>query len=205
MVKRLIVSAGLVGIVWVLGFGWFLKALPAPTPFVPAIIDSSTAADTAGHLPGLADGVVVFTGEPARVARAFDLFGAGAGHRLLISGVHPDTTRGELAHLYAGASSRFTCCVDLGRAARSTRGNAREAEIWTSEHGFASIVIVTADYHMPRALAATRGRLPEIEIIPHTVSSGLLTPDGWPANRSALLTLIGEYNKFLVTKLSGWL
>ena len=152
------------------GFAWFVAKLPesgAPTPDLSEI-----------------DGVAVLTGGGgARIKRAMSLFADGAGERLLISGVHPATPLDDLKTLWPGAEARFACCVDRGDQARTTRGNASEIAAWATEHGYARIVIVTSDYHLPRSVLELRETAPNLEIIavaaPSQATAGHRTMTGW--------------------------
>ena len=71
-----------------------------------------------------ADGIVALTGGASRIADAVELLVAGRGQRLLISGVNPSTTPGELIRLTPELEKLFACCVDLGHQALNTTGNA---------------------------------------------------------------------------------
>src|SRR3954469_9244552 len=90
-------------------------------------------------LPGVrstdqhADGIVALTGGNARVDAAVALLERGAARRLLITGVHPTTTKAELRILSHGGK-RFDCCTDLGHEAADTRGNAGEAAVWARDN-----------------------------------------------------------------------
>src|SRR3569833_2344100 len=66
-----------------------------------------------------ADAIVALTGGDARLDAAVALLEQGAGQRLLISGVDPDTDKDTLARMSAGGP-RFKCCADLGYAAEDT-------------------------------------------------------------------------------------
>lgn len=152
-----------------------------------------------------ADGVVVYTGTGgARILTGMTLLGEGAGERLLISGVNPDISRDELARLWPGEPARFECCVDLGRDAESTLGNAIEVRDWAQTHGFSSLILVTSDYHMPRAVLETREQLPDAEIVAWPVRSGYLDERGMPASGEALRQLAAEYTKFLAVRVKAW-
>lgn len=150
--------------------------------------------------PAPADGVVVFTGGGDRIASAMALLNDGVGKRLLISGVNPDVTRPDLAAIWPGAPELFECCVDLGVEARSTRGNANELDEWTRAHGYKSLVLVTSEYHMPRALVEARDRLPDVAITPYAVASGHLGSHGRPLTAADWRRIGGEYAKYLAAR-----
>ncbi len=172
-------------LVWVLaaaavavvgGFVAFVEALPKPG-------EETVAA---------ADGIVALTGEGRRLMPAMDLLEKGLGRRLLITGVNPASKRAMKSLLHGG--ELFDCCVDLGFAALDTHGNAQEAASWALRHRYSSLIIVTADYHMPRSLVEFESEMPRVKLIPYPV------PDA--ANGFNLQTarrLGGEYFKYLAS------
>lgn len=189
---RLIRFLVLAGLLWAAGLIVFIARLP-------------DGAEAGAAKSARADGVVVYTGTGgARIKAGMSLLGDGAGQRLLISGVNPDISREELAKLWPGEPSAWECCVDLGRKAQTTQGNAIEVRDWAEEHGFASIILVTSDYHMPRALLETQAQLGEAEIISHPVQSGYLDAGGRPADVEALRQLAIEYTKFIAVRVKTW-
>lgn len=154
--------------------------------------------------PGPADGVVVYTGGGgARISSAMAIFAEGSGERLLISGVHPDTSAARLSNFWVGPKERFDCCVDLGREALTTEGNAGELHAWAKTHQYDNIILVTSDYHMPRAMAVTRARMRGATVTPYAVASGYLDTNGAPASFEAGLKLAGEYTKYLLARVKA--
>ena len=86
--------------------------------------------------PGRADGIVALTGPSAeRIHAAVRLLEQDKGERLLVSGVNPEVRRQELRALTPGSNRLFDCCVDLGRDAEDTLGNAREIAAWAGSRG----------------------------------------------------------------------
>lgn len=182
--QRLLVAVVFIALAWAAGLLVFVSGLPRP----------------ASDPPAPADGVVVFTGGGDRVASAMSLLNDGVGKRLLISGVNPNVTRPDLAEMWPGDPALFDCCVDLGIEARSTQGNASELDSWIREHGYRSLILVTSEFHMPRALLEVRDRLPAIAITPYAVASGHLTEDGRPRNGADWRRIGGEYTKYLAAR-----
>lgn len=144
-----------------------------------------------------ADGIVVLTGAAARIPDAIELLAAERGKRLLITGVHRDTRAREIARLTPLYSKFFTCCIDLDRSAINTFGNAIETKRWAVEHNFNSLIIVTSNWHMPRAMAEMRHQLPQASLIAYPVISEKTRPESWWTNTETLKLLFGEYLKFL--------
>src|SRR6478752_2811200 len=116
-----------------------------------------------------ADGIVVLTGGSSRVSDAMELLAAGYGRRLLISGVHPTSTASDISRSVQESQALFNCCVDLDRSAYSTRSNASETRRWAHERGFKSLIVVTSNYHMPRAIVELSHAMPDIALIPFAV------------------------------------
>ena len=59
--------------------------------------------------------------------------------------------------------------MTLGRAAQSTVGNAAETALWSRAHDVRRLIVVTAGYHMPRALLELRRALPDVQLLPAPV------------------------------------
>lgn len=144
-----------------------------------------------------ADGIVVLTGAPERIADATDLLVAQRGKRLLITGVHPDTTLTEISRTVPATREALECCVELGRAALNTRGNAIETAAWAHALGFRSLIVVTSAWHMPRALVELRRAMPDIALIPYPVVTKGPRDSSWQARLASVRLLAGEYVKYL--------
>lgn len=145
-----------------------------------------------------ADGIVVLTGGAQRVDGALSLLAGGHARRLLVSGVYEKTTRAQLAVHNPDAAKLFSCCVDLDYRARNTIGNAIETRRWAKEHDFRSIIVVTSNYHMPRALVELRSILQDYDIKPYAVVTGSVDPDAWWRSATSARLLMAEYGKYLV-------
>jgi uncharacterized SAM-binding protein YcdF (DUF218 family) len=89
----------------------------------------------------------------------------------------------------------FKCCIDLGKEAVDTRGNAEETAQWLAQYRFRSVRLITSDWHMPRArLEIERELSDDIMIVPDAVET---TP--------GLSVLFIEYHKFLARRISALL
>ena len=187
-----------IGLVWVIGLGVYIYALPDRVAAYREIAQAQAAADTGASL-----GVAVLTGGGGkRIRDAMGVFSQGTGERLLISGVHEDTRRAILQQFWTGDRARFDCCVDLGPTAKSTRGNAREISAWAAQHGFSHLIIVTSEFHMPRAMGEIGARVQDATLLALPTPSGYLNEAGWPKDIKAVKDLGKEYTKYLISKLT---
>ncbi len=160
----------------VLGFVWFLHLAHAPS-----------------RPPPVADGIVVLTGGADRVATALRLLAAGQARILLVSGAGAGTGFSDLVH-HAGADPALGARVTLGHGAASTHGNAIETARWAEAHGVRSLIVVTAFYHMPRAIAELSRALPGAEFFPVAV---------WPERLGSWQEwrlMVSEYLKWLAVE-----
>jgi uncharacterized SAM-binding protein YcdF (DUF218 family) len=173
------ILAGLV-VVYVVGFVIFVTNLPAPSHIRPA------------------QGIVALTGGDERLAAAVNLLESREGQRLLVSGVHPATTKAELKKLSHGGK-RFDCCADMGYIASNTRGNAQEAAYWAHAHRFHSLIVVTARYHMPRSLTEFQAAMPDVSLEAYPVEPLDIDLSGWWHDPRALHVLHSEYVKYLAS------
>jgi len=148
-----------------------------------------------------ADGIVVLTGGTSRVADALELLASGRGKRLLITGVNPGTTTGDIARQTVDYGRLLNCCVDLDYSALNTLGNAVQARRWAITHDFKSLIVVTSAYHMPRALAELAHQLPDAALIPFPVVSDRLRIEPWWSNSETTKLVLSEYLKYLFAKL----
>ena len=155
----------------------------------------------ANHEPAAlksADAIVVLTGGASRVADGFQLLSEGRGQRLLISGVNRATSAEELRRTLPNSEVLLDCCVDLGKKALNTWGNAIEAAEWARIKRFRSLVVVTSSWHMPRALFELGRALPDVELVAYpVVTDRMQDADWWTAPQTAKL-LLKEYVKYIM-------
>ena len=178
----LTMTAGAAGAVLLgAGFCWFALEIPAEE----VTLDRN------------ADGIVVLTGAAARIPDAIELLATDHGKRLLISGVHRDTRAREIARLTPVYAKYFACCIDLDRSALNTFGNAIETKRWAVEHNFNSLIIVTSNWHMPRAMAEMEHQMPQTTLIPFPVVSEKIKANPWWSNGETMRLFISEYLKYL--------
>jgi len=173
----------IVAMVWAVGLLAFWGRIEQSTP----------AAE-----PPVADGVVVLTGASnIRLEAATRLLEAGKGQRLLISGVNREATRDDVLNVTKAVKPIYDCCVDLGFTAANTVGNAVETAEWARAKGYDSLIVVTADYHMPRSMLELRATMPTTKLYAYPVVTEGLDAHRWWKKGSSARRMIVEYCKYL--------
>ena len=150
------------------------------------------------ELPARADGIVVLTGGAERVDTALRLLSEGRAPRLLVSGVAPATDLREMARRARLDPGPLAEKVTLGHEATSTHGNALETAEWARIYHIRSLIVVTAAYHMPRALAELHAQLPDIDLFAAAVTPPALR-GGLDGGTARLISV--EYTKWLGAEL----
>jgi uncharacterized SAM-binding protein YcdF (DUF218 family) len=166
-----------------LGFVWFIWHVPAEE--VPLERD--------------ADGIVALTGGASRITDAIELLASGRGKRLLISGANRATNSNEISRLNPEFERWVRCCVDFDRSL-NTLGNAVETKRWAERRGFRSLIIVTSNYHMPRALAEVAHQLPDVVLVPFPVVTDRQRTERWWGHWVTTRRMFIEYVKYVFAK-----
>lgn len=152
-------------------------------------------------LPDKTDGLVVPTGGQARIQEGLRLLHKEAAARMLITGVGRDVSKQVLAaelNLSADYLQTFRCCVDIDKTALDTKGNAEAALIWAETHHYASLRLVTANYHLPRAFLEFSRLLPDHKLAGWPVTPPDLQARNWYWHWPTIRLLAREYAKYLL-------
>ena len=166
-----------------LGFFWFVSVVPTEEV----------------KLDRNADGIVVLTGGASRIVDAIELLAVKRGQRLLISGANRSTNATEISRLHPEfEGSCAAASISTGRC--NTLGNAIETRRWAEQRDIRSLIVVTSDYHMPRAMAEIAHQLPDVTLIPFPVVSEKLRLEPWWSSAATARLILLEYLKFLFSQ-----
>jgi uncharacterized SAM-binding protein YcdF (DUF218 family) len=166
------------------GFAWFIGRVP----------------DQEIRLSSNADGIVALAGGASRISDAIELLASGRGRRLLISGVNRTTSTNAISRLNPEFEKWVRCCVDFDWSV-NTLGNAIEIRRWAERRGFHSLIVVTSNYHMPRALAEIAHQLPDVALLPFPVITERQRAEPWWASRTTARLMLTEYMKLIYARL----
>ena len=173
---------------------------------VGLLIFATSLETVAEDRDGEADAIVVLTGGSERLSRGLALLEAGKGRKLFVSGVHrgvdlPELLRPESLRQIHLPQSEARCCIVLGHAADDTAGNAAETAAWMEAEHFTSLRLVTASYHMRRAILEFRRAMPHATIIAQPVFPDAVKREQWWRWPGTAHLLATEYTKYLAAQL----
>jgi uncharacterized SAM-binding protein YcdF (DUF218 family) len=174
---------GVAALAWLGGFLWFVHLASVPARHTPT-----------------ADGIVVLTGGADRVESGLRLLADGYARLLLVSGAARGAELPDLARVVGFDAAPLAGRITVGHSAVSTRGNAAETADWVHRNALHSLVVVTASYHMPRALAELSAAMPDIQLYPAPVQPPAMRGGGG-GRLSTLRLLASEYTKWLAVEL----
>jgi uncharacterized SAM-binding protein YcdF (DUF218 family) len=131
---------------------------------------------------GAADAVIVLSGGAGRIPEGYRLWKAGAGRDLCILGAGGSSGPRRFLPPGAALSPEELSRIRVEGWSENTLENAFSAKTIVKEKGYASVILVTSDYHAPRAYLAFRKVLaPEvaISVIPVRSESGAVAGAAW--------------------------
>ncbi len=118
-------------------------------------------AGAAAELPAAgADAIFVLTGDENRIAEGFRAWREGKGKYLFILGAGRDARLEQVLPGRPAIDPRERGRVRLEGWSRNTFENAISAKSFVMMNGYRSVILVTSDYHVPRALRAFLTVLP---------------------------------------------
>ena len=186
------IQTALLGLLVVLGL-----ALASFQKFVLTLPNDDT------KLSAPIDGLVVATGGQLRIQKGVELLAGGKADRMLISGVGKGITK-ELLKENLAISNRqarfFDCCVEIEFTATDTNGNAQATFEWMQKHALDDILLVSANYHLPRAELIFKQYLPENSVYFQAVNPPELKLSAWYSNWQTTRLLLKEYLKYIYVK-----
>ena len=150
------------------------------------------------------DALVVTTGGQSRISTGLALMEAGAAQKMLVTGVGAGITKQTLIQslpLNEAQAAQLLCCVDLDFIAADTVGNAAAASRWMQKNQFESLRLVTANYHIDRAILEFKRHMPDLEITYFAVSPPDLDPNKWYYNWPTARLFLRELGKYFAAQI----
>ena len=165
-------------LLWGIGLWGFIRSIPNQSSSVNSSYDA----------------IIVLTGGEKRIDYGVELLQSDIAPILFITGVSDNYTRNELP------VERQDTRIVYGNKARSTLQNVMEAQHWLTMHSaIKKIIVISANYHIPRVQLIFDYQLQGYNLHYATVSPSQFTKDKWYAHGNSLRLVLAEYHKYLIT------
>ena len=128
-------------------------------------------------------GIAVFTGGQNRIQTGFGILKNFPNvQHVLISGVNPQSSREKLLASFLPEDGKFAGSIQLDYDARTTYGNVLQTKAWAEENSIDKLIVVTSNYHVPRAKALadlylTDTKVSFYPVVSDNISLGLLASE----------------------------
>lgn len=169
-------------VLWFGGLVWFIEDMPQGTP----------------NMTFKTRAIVVLTGGNNRIAEGFRLLAQeSATTHLLISGVRRGASLKAVIQGSGFKGPYNAAQVSLDYRSTTTVENAQNVAVWLKRKQIKSIRLVTANYHMRRALIEFDRSLKGVKIIPHAINPLESGGDTWCKDYKIFCLYLNEYHKYL--------
>ena len=188
-IRAALVAVLVVAALWLAGLVWYAGRIADATPG-PGDPQGDTQANA----------VVVLTGAQDRLAVGFELLAQGRAQRMFISGVYRGVDVQQILRALRRSPREAGNPVALGYGADDTVGNARETAEWAAKENVESLILVTSNFHMPRALLEFHAAMPGVVIVPHATAAPSFKIDAWLRWPGTLRLIASEWTKYVAAR-----
>ena len=161
------------------------------------------------YSPKRASNIVILTGGSNRIRDGLKIIknlesSAIINTKLLISGTGKGFTISNVKKLLPKNKSLnlfLKCCIELDNKSQNTHSNAIETLKWTKKNNIKTFILITSNYHMPRAFLEFKTKMPNFKIITHPITPKRHDINNWMDSFETFSLIFIEYSKFLIAHL----
>ena len=121
--------------------------------------------------------------------------------KILVSGTGKGFTKMSLAKSIDFDFNLIECCIELDSISTNTYSNAFETLKWVKKNNISEFILITSNYHMPRAFLEFKYRMPNLKIFTYPITPKKHNINNWLSSFQTFSLVLSEYCKFLVANL----
>ena len=121
--------------------------------------------------------------------------------KILVSGTGKGFTKMSLAKNIDFDFNLIECCIELDSISTNTYSNAFETLKWVKKNNISEFILITSNYHMPRAFLEFKYRMPNLKIFTYPITPKKHNINNWLSSFQTFSLVLSEYCKFLVANL----
>ena len=120
--------------------------------------------------------------------------------KILVSGTGKGFTKLSLRNILNADFDLklLDCCLELESVSKNTFSNAIETFKWATRNNIKHFILITSNYHMPRALLEFRNKMPNIKIHTHPITPKKHDINKWLESTETFSLILMEFSKFLI-------
>ena len=120
--------------------------------------------------------------------------------KILVSGTGKGFTKLSLRKILNSSFDLklLDCCLDLESVSKNTFSNATETFKWATKNNIKQFILITSNYHMPRALLEFKNKMPNIKIYTHPITPKKHDINKWLSSTETFSLVLKEFSKFLI-------
>lgn len=152
--------------------------------------------------------IVILTGGSNRIKEGLKIVSninklTKTDFKILISGTGKGFTKATLKKILTSDFNLklVECCIELESISKDTYSNASETYKWTKKNDINNIILITSNYHMPRAILEFKNRMPNQQIFTYPITPKNHDIKNWLYSSDTFSLIFFEYSKLLIASL----
>ena len=152
--------------------------------------------------------IVILTGGANRIKDGLKIIenfqnSRNINYKILVSGTGMGFTKSSLKKKLGPNfnSQLIQCCIDLDGVSKNTLTNASETFKWTNKNDIKEFILITSNYHMPRAILEFKNVMPNLKIYTYAITPKKHDIENWLSSYQTFSLVFTEYCKFIIAGL----
>ncbi len=149
--------------------------------------------------------IVILTGGTNRIKDGLKIIkdfkkSAKSNYKILVSGTGLGFTKNSLKNQLGSNFNPklIQCCIDLDNISKNTITNASETFKWTQKKDIKEFILITSNYHMPRAYLEFKNIMPNLKIHTYAIIPKKHDFENWLNSYQTFSLVFTEYFKYIV-------
>ena len=124
-------------------------------------------------------------------------------YKILVSGTGMGFTKSSLKKKLGPNFNPklIQCCVDLDSVSKNTFTNASETFKWAKKNDIKEFILITSNYHMPRAILEFKNVMPKLKIYTYAIIPKKHNIENWLNSYETFNLIFTEYCKYIFASL----
>ena len=149
--------------------------------------------------------IVILTGGTNRIKDGFKIIenfkkSRKINFKILVSGTGKGFTKSSLVRQIEPNFNPklIECCIHLDSVSKNTYTNAKETSKWVQKYNIKKFILITSNYHMPRAILEFKNIMPNKKIYTFPIKPRKHNIEKWLSSYQTFSLVFKEFCKYIV-------